>query len=142
MVPFMKESMQFVVKPDVVDKGKTREQFQNLDLSDSSNLLSSREIYLGFGVDQIIKKLTREDIVTTAQINQFVEGAKSFVIATLLMLLQRSPLSSVVVRCSALFDPKNIILTSKSILQKRLKNLLSHLLELNIFSPSPSVTTQ
>ena len=51
----------------------------------------------------------------TAQINQFEEGAKSFVIATLLQLLQRSLLCSVVVWCSAIFDPKNIILTSRRV---------------------------
>ena len=38
--------MQLVDKPDAVDKCKTGKQFQNIDLSDSSNL--------GFGVDQII----------------------------------------------------------------------------------------
>ena len=74
--------------------------------------------------------------MTNAQINQFTKGAKSFVLATLFKLLQRSPLGSGVVRCSAIFHPQNISLTSKSILQKHLKNLLSHFLELNILSPS------
>ena len=38
---FVKELMQLVVQPDVVGKCKTGKQFQTLDLSDSSNLLSS-----------------------------------------------------------------------------------------------------
>ena len=57
-------------------------------------------------------------------------------IAVLKKLFERTPLTSVVLRCSSIFDPVVMLTSTSSPFLKRLKSLFVHLMECNILSPT------
>ena len=68
------------------------------------------------------------------QIRKF-RGAQLFVINVLLKLFERSPLGSVLLRRSVVFNPTLTLTVTKEEMQRCLKGLLAHLIDLNIIIP-------
>ena len=80
----------------------------------------------GFAVESKLNDLTKKDNVTS-QIKLFMKGVEKFLCAMVTKLFEWSPFGSMVLLSAAMFD-YNILLNAY------LKDILKHLLELNILS--------
>lgn len=144
MVPFLytdlkaliKNILQLVVKPVILDKCKTGMQMSSIDLDKNENLLPLTEIELGFGVKNIIKDLKRKDTITNKEVAEFKIEAQRFIISVLQKLFERSPIKSDFVRFCSIFDPAVILSCEKKVLQKRFKLLLNQFMSFSILSPA------
>ena len=103
-----------------------------LDLYDKEILLSAEKINLGFAVESELNDLKKKDNAT--QIKVFMKGVQIFLCVIDIKLFERSPLGSVALLSDAIFDPYILFNASKEKLTTCLKNLLKHLLELNVLS--------
>ena len=65
-----------VIELVVVEACRCGKQFKEIDLSKKWNLLLLSKINLGFGVEKEINTLTKSDVVTIQQINNFRESAR------------------------------------------------------------------
>ena len=111
-----------VIKPGVVDKCKTSHDLKGVDMTKEENLLPNKDMELGFGVREVLKKLIREDTVTKKDVRKFWEEAKSVIVSIIYKPFERCPILSDIVRFSSVLDPAVFLTLSKSTLQNRMKN--------------------
>ena len=98
MVPFiykelkslLRNLLQLVVKPDVLDKCKTGLQITSIDLDLKENLLPLSDIKLGFGVKAIITNGKRKDTVTNQEAAKFKRDSQRFVTSVVKNLFEKS----------------------------------------------------
>ena len=124
--------LELFVKPAILEKNKTGKKMMKLDLYDKEILLSAEKINLGFAVESELNDLKKKDNAT--QIKVFMKGVQIFLCVIDIKLFERSPLGSVALLSDAIFDPYILFNASKEKLTTCLKNLLKHLLELNVLS--------
>ena len=97
-----------IVKDSVID-GKTLKQLVEVDLENSENMLTLKDMNLGFATEALLRELQKKDTVTTKQLTEFREEARMLVLATLKKLIEKSPLSSSFVCLLAVFiQPPNL----------------------------------
>ena len=99
-------------------------------------MLPIKDIDIWFAAESEVKKLRTSDAVNLTQIRKFREGAQLFVINVLLKHFERSPLGSVLLRRSVVFNPTLTLTVTKEEMQRCLKGLLAHLIDLNIIIPT------
>ena len=143
MLPFMygdlknlvKSVLKIIIKPRQLEKFKNGAELKKLSLDDQTLHLPLKNMEMGYGVANIISNLREEDIVSNQQVKLFKEEAQSLLIFVLKKLFKITSLTSVVLRCSSIFDPVMLTGTSSTLL-KRLKSLLVHWKECKILSPT------
>ena len=82
-------------------------------------------INLGFATDASLKELLQKDMITATQVKQFRKEARTFIVASLNKMIEKSPLSSSFVHYAAIFDPTNLSQESmRPTILKRFKLLL------------------
>ena len=87
---------------------------------------------IGFGTRNIITELKRKDVITNTQTANFFTDVTKFIISMVKKLFDKSPLDYNVVRNSVLFNPQVLVNENASVLQNKLKRLLTHLMKLKI----------
>ena len=127
----IKSLLRLIVKADVLQVNNSGVKMKEIDLHNGDNLLPIKDIDIGFASESEIKKLRTSDAVNLTQIRKFREGSQLFVINVLLKLFERSPLGSVLLRRSVELNP-TLTLTVTKEMQRCLKGLLAHLIDLNI----------
>ena len=141
MVPFMYNDLKrlfssllkLIVKPDVLEKCKNSKAMMELELSDK-NLLTSKQISLGFGVEELLKEMMKKDIVSEKAVSNFRLECRYVVTIILGKLKERSPLACDFVRYCGIFDPCYLDRDQKKTLIKYFKGLLGELLTCRIRS--------
>ena len=114
MIPFLyfdlkaviRNLLDIVIEPVVIETRRSGKQFKELHLLQKGNLLPLSKINLGFAVEKEINTLTKSDVVTIQQINNFRESARMLYKKKMLYkLFERSSLHSTLLRCASVFDP-------------------------------------
>ena len=140
MVPFLFFNLKYtvtklfeiIIKSEVLDKCKTWSKMKQIDFSQSdNNLLPDGKINVGFAVTEQLKQLRKNEI---PEIKGFFKMARQFVVSMIEKFSEKSPLNSLFVRGTAIFDPKLLLEYSKQKLIDRLKILLGEFMSLNILT--------
>ena len=139
MIPYMyfdlkslvKQLLEMIVEPKVIEECKSGKQLKELDLSDEKIFLPLYKMSIGFAAKQVIRILKRSDIVGNSQIKEFHCGATQFIIEVLSKLFEKSPLGSLLPKAATIFDPSILIQLPKKISQGRWENLMKSLLSLD-----------
>ena len=118
------------MKHEEIEKLKTGPQLNDLDLTNGSAFLDLKNMQMGFGVEEKLRKLKSKD---HQQIPAFKKEAQVFV-TMLNKLFERCPLVSNVIRSAAIFDLTVMVSLRKTILIKRMKTLLMEMMESKIMS--------
>lgn len=126
MIPFLyfdlrsivKQFLEIIVESGVIDNCRSGRQYIGIDLTKKQNLLPSAKL------NQAITNLKRKDVVTNKEIQNFKDGAWTFLIEMLSKLFERSFLGSVFLKSASIFDPEIINEQSKEKLQEQWKSLL------------------
>ena len=118
------------MKHEEIEKLKTGPQLNDLDLTNGSAFLDLKNMQMGFGVEEKLRKLKSKD---HQQIPAFKKEAQVFV-TMLNKLFERCPLVSNVIRSAAVFDPIVLVFLPKTILIKRMKTLLVEMMVSKIMS--------
>ena len=142
MVPFLyqdllkliRKIMQIVVKPDVLEKCESGSDLKNVDLSNKSVFLKTRNINIGFAARAFINDLRKKDAVSKAKLADFFNGVILFVTESLVKMFEKSPIGSVVALHPSVFNPIYIATEKAEVLQSKMQKLLSHLLKLKVFT--------
>ena len=142
MEPFLKSDLESLlstlpklfIKPTVIAAAKTASSLINIDISKASNQTPSKDLDLRFAAEAKLKELRSKDLVSVSQEVKFREKARTFLTYLVSKLFERTPLDSVVVRSASISDPKIMIDYSCEKIEKILRNLLHHLMSLNIIS--------
>ena len=95
IVPFLcndlfkliKHVMSVIVKPDVINQCKTAPKLLEIDLSKMENLLSAKNMNIGFVASTHVEKLIKKDVASKAMITDFKKSVKVFVTATVRKLV-------------------------------------------------------
>ena len=58
------------------------------------NPLPLKDMNLGFATEALLKELQKKGVITARQVENFMEEARMFVVATLKKLIEKSPLAS------------------------------------------------
>ena len=143
MIPFLyfdlkaviRNLFDIVIELVVVEACRCGKQFKEIDLSKKRNLLLLSKVNLGFGVEKEINTLTKSDVVTIQQINNFRESARMLYKKKMLhKLFERSSLHSTLLRCASVFNPTYLLDMTQEKLQIRWKGLLKCFSEIDILS--------
>ncbi|XP_057299676.1 uncharacterized protein LOC130630266 [Hydractinia symbiolongicarpus] len=142
MVPYMyqdltkllKNLMRLIVKPDVLTKCESISDLKAVNLNDNSVLMKPKNYNLGFATRFEINELKRKDLITNAQVAKFFTDAVIFVRSIVEKLFDKSPLSKNVVKNSTIFDPKVMVTESSSVLQTKLRSMLTYLVKLRVLT--------
>ena len=92
--------LRIIVKDSVIT-GKTVQQLRKIDLDKYENPLPLKDMNLGFATEALLKELQKKGVITARQVENFMEEARMFVVATLKKLIEKSPLASSFVRYAA-----------------------------------------
>ena len=84
--------MTFVIKLDVLEKWKNIHQLKETDLSNTKNMVSLKEVEVGFGVKDI-KKLQRKDYIPNLR-----KETQSVIIDIIEEILEKSPILLIIFR--------------------------------------------
>lgn len=130
MIPFlftsleelMKNLMMRFVKSEKIIEASTFQRLINLDLQDSTNLVSIEKVDVGFAAKVLMKKAQCSEKEKLLFKNEF----KNLLITMVEKLRQKSPLKSHLARGLTAFDP-NLILLKPSLAIKRIDTVLEHL---------------
>ena len=110
LVKLIKHVMPVIVKPDVINQCNTAPKLLEIDLSKMENLLSAKNMNIGFVASTHIEKLIKNDADSKTMITDFKKSVKVFVTATVHKLVEKSPIGSSIVRNTSASDP-NVIHT-------------------------------
>ena len=69
-------------------------------------LLENRNV--GFAVEHLLKKMKKSDVITISQINDFKREAQKFIRSMLTKLFEKSPLGSLNLKSTTIFDPAKL----------------------------------
>ena len=143
MIPYMhtdltkmyKAVMKIIIKDDIVDACSSSE-LPKLDMEKSGNLKKPSNFTVGFITSRMIKDLIKKDAIQDTNIGNFYSNIKVCVTALIKKLNERSPLLSVVVWSSSIFNPVTMSQVKSTILHKRLMKLLQHIESLGLVKAS------
>ena len=143
MLPYMCDDLtklitnvlSLIVKESVISSCKTGLDLKKIDLDSVENLLKTKEINVGFAAAEVLNELKKKDIVTNQEIKDFKKEVYKFVKATLKKIFERSPIGSVVVRNSNIFNPI-VMANTTEVLRSQFKVLLTHFIKLKIMPAS------
>ena len=146
MVPFIhddllclfKRVMVFVLKPDVVNLCTFITALKKIDLNKKANFLKAKEIKFGFGARECIKNLKKSDLLSSQNLQAYMNECVIFVTGIASKLFDRSPLGSVIVRNTDALNPKVIADLEAHLLERKMNQILLYLLKLNILSSEDS----
>ena len=94
----LRNLLQLVVKPDVLNKCKTVLQMASIDCNLKESLLPLSYVELGFGVKAIITKAKRKDTVGNQEFAKFKREGQIFVTSVVKKRLEKSPIKCDFVR--------------------------------------------
>ena len=92
--------------------------------------MKPKNMNIGFGMRNSITELKRKKIITNTQTANFFTDATKFIISMVKKILDKSHFEYSVVRNSVIFDPQDLVSANASVLQSKLKRLLTHLMKL------------
>ena len=95
---------------------------------------SSKQFHLGFASEAILKELKSKDMVSRNDFQKFYEMVIKCVKTAASKLFEKSPLNSVIVHTSRVFNPNLIHAENKLSLMKMMKSLTQQLHTLVIIS--------
>ena len=126
--------MQLIVKPDIVANCSSAIDLKCIDLDDKNVIMKPKDMNIGFGTRNVITELKRKDVITNTQTANFFTDVTKFIISMVKKLFDKSPLEYNVVRNSVIFNPQVLVNENASVLQNKLKRLLTHLMKLKILT--------
>ena len=143
MLPYMCDDLtklitnvlSLIVKESAISSCKTGLDLKNIDLDSVENLLKTKEINVGFAAVEVLNELKKKDIVTNQEIKDIKKEVYKFVKATLKKIFERSPIGSVVVRNSNIFNPI-VMANTTEVFRSQFKVLLTHFIKLKIMPAS------
>ena len=132
MVPFMYcdiknincNTLEIIVKPEVLVKVKKPHKLKDIDLSNMNNLTNPGEM-------SISKKLKQKGAVDSTGIRVFKKIAQKVLAAMAEKLLQRTSLASFLLQSAEIFDRHNLLQMSKEKTTDLFKSLLTKITQLN-----------
>ena len=124
--------MNLIVKPEIVKECANAADLKNVNFLSKDIFVKSKHMNIGFATIASITELRKKDVVTSQQVAAFMNDVITFVTSTLQKIFERSPISYLVVCCSSVFDPHQMITDSAESLQSKMKKLLHHLCKLDI----------
>ena len=127
-----------VLKPGVVNPCISITSLKKINLNEKVNFLNAKEIKLGFGVRECIKNLKKSDLLSSQNLQAYMNECIIFVTDIASKLFDRSPLGSVIVRNADALNPKVIADLEAHLLERKMNQILLHLLKLNILSSKDS----
>ena len=146
MVPFLhddllhlvKRVLFLVLKPDVVNPSSSITALKEIDLTANTNFLRAKDIKLGFGARECINNLKKSDLLSSKDLQAYMNECLTFVTAIVTKLFDRSPLGSVIVRNANALNPEVMAELEIHLLERKMNQILMHLLKLNILSTNDS----
>ena len=134
LLKLLRELMQLIVKPDIVTNCSSAIDLQCVDLENKNLIMKPKDMNIGFGARNIITELKRKDVITnTLTANSFTDVTK-FIISMVKKLFHKSPLEYNFFRNSVIFDPQVHVNEDASVLQNKLKRLLTNLMKPKILT--------
>ena len=106
MVPFVHDDLLYLVKrvlllvlkPDVANPCTSIIALKKIDLNEKANFLKAKEINLGFGTRECIKNLKKPDLLSSQNLEAYMNECIIFITDIASKLFDRSPLGSVIGR--------------------------------------------
>ena len=96
--------------------------------------MKPKDMNIGFGTRNFINEFKRKIIITNTQTANFFTDVTKFIISMIKKVFDKSPLEYDIVRNSVIFDPQVLVNIKASVLQNKLKRILTHLMKLKILT--------
>ncbi|XP_047140612.1 uncharacterized protein LOC124815840 [Hydra vulgaris] len=143
MIPFMYSDLEkllrtilsLFVKQNVIDNSCISVQLKEVDFHKKDNLLKGNQIKLGFAAETRLAALRKKDIITIADIQSFHKDCTNMYVQLIEKFMDRTPLGSIIVRNSQVFNPNAMVVMTQEDAEKKCKSLLTHLISLKYVSP-------
>ena len=132
LITLIKKIMNLIVKPEIVKECANAADLKNVNFFSKDTFVKPKHMNIGFATIASFTELRKKDVVTSQQVAAFMNDVITFVTLTLQKIFERSPISYLVVRCSSVFGPHQMITDSAESLQSKMKKLLHHLCKLDI----------
>ena len=115
MIPFMYRDLKLLITNLLrlfakKDKVKTGKKLVTINLHDDANLLPLEDVEIGFAAEYDIKQMMQKDAITKSAIKEFRRKCVVFFRSMLEKIFERSPITSDILKCAAVFDPSNLVL--------------------------------
>ena len=95
-------------------------------------------MHFGFDAEEILSNLLRQDQIEVSKVSEFKKDVRQMIIVMVQKMLEKSPLRSVVIRNTHVFDPTMMINLSQDTLRGNMRILLRHLVSIKLLSPNVS----
>ena len=83
--------------------------------------VNDRDINIGFNRTKLPLDFQKKDLIRVKQHSQFSKDSKNFIISLLSKLFKRIPLGSVMVRCSSICNPANLVVNELDSSKRKMK---------------------
>ena len=111
-----------VLKPDVVNPCTFINTLKNIDLSEKANFRKAKEIKLGFGARECIKNLKKSNLLSSQNLQTYMNECIIFVTDIASKLFDRSPLESAIVRNADALNPNVIADLEAHLLERKIES--------------------
>ena len=111
-----------VLKPGVVNLCTSINTLKNIDLSEKANFLKAKEIKLGFGARECIKNLKKSNLLSSQNLQSYMNECIIFVTDIASKLFDRSPLESAIVRNADALNPNVIADLEAHLLERKIES--------------------
>jgi len=138
MIPFMccdiekllRNILKLFVKQEVINACSSPTELKEIDISKKENLLKRKNIKLGFSAETRLSALRKQDTITSIEIDSFRKDCIALYVRLFEKFIERTPLGSVIIRNSTVFNPKLMINMSAGDAERKYKSILTHLISL------------
>ena len=133
LLKLLRKLMQLIVKPDIAANCSSAIDLTCIDLDDKNVIMKPKDMNIGFGTRNIIIELKRKDVITNTQTANFFTDVTKFIIFLVKQLFDKNPVEHNI-RNSLIIDPQVLVNENASVLQNKLKRLLTHLMKRKILT--------
>ena len=137
LLRLVKRVLLLVLKPDVNPCTSITELKKN-DSTEKANFLKAKEIELGFGARECFKNLKESDLLSSQNLQAYMNECVIFVTDIASKLFDTNPLGFVIMRNADALTPNVIADLEAHLLERKMNQILLHLLKLNILSSKDS----
>ena len=114
----VKKIMLLIFKPDVVNPCTTVSAIRKVDFDNKDNFLKVKDMSLGSATAKCLSDLQKKDLTSKQQIVKFYNDSVEITKSILMKILERSPLSSIVVKYPGVLIPKNYLIMTVNVKNK------------------------
>ena len=125
ILELIKNLMQLIVKPDLLEECESYLDFRRIDLDDKESITKPKDMNIGFPARLSIQELKKNNEIKNSDVASFLSKSTKFIVTFLKKLFEKGHVGFNVVKNASIFNPHTLRNEKVAVVQRRLNLFLT-----------------